>query len=51
MQFVSPTHPLGEVGLGFKVLPKVLVAFEIPEVGLEREGCQEEVGLLSLDAL
>lgn len=45
------THPGGEVGLGFKVLPKVLVAFEVAQVGLQGEGGQQEVGLLPLDAL
>lgn len=48
---VRRTHPRGEVGFRFKVLPKVLVAFEVAEVGLQGEGCQEEVGLLPLDAL
>lgn len=45
------THPLGEVGLGFKVFPKVFVAFKVAEVGLQSEGRQQEVGLLPLDAL
>lgn len=51
MGTVGRTHPRGEVGFGFKVLPKVLVAFEVSEVGLQGEGRQEKVGLLSLDAL
>lgn len=29
----------------------MLVAFEVAEVGLQGEGCQQEVGLLPLDAL
>lgn len=45
------THPGGEVGFGFKILPKVLVTLEVAEVGLQGERCQEEVGLLSLNAL
>lgn len=48
---VGHTHPWGEVGFRFKVLPKVLVAFEVAEVGLQGEGCQQEVGLLPLDTL
>lgn len=48
---VGHTHPRGEVGFWFKVLPKVLVTFEVAEVSLQGEGCQEEVGLLPLDTL
>lgn len=48
---VGLTHPWGEVGFRFKVLPKVLVTFEVAEVSLQGEGCQEEVGLLSLNTL
>lgn len=48
---VGHTHPWGEVGFRFKVLPKVLVTFEVPKVSLQGEGCQEEVGLLPLDTL
>ncbi len=48
---VGQTHPRGEVGFRFKVLPKVLVAFEVAEVGLQGEGCQEEVRLFPLDTL
>lgn len=28
-EYVRPTYPWGEVGFRFKVLPKVLVAFEV----------------------
>lgn len=45
------THPRGEVGFGFKVFAKVLVPFEVAQVGLQGEGSQQEVGLLPLDAL
>lgn len=45
------THPWGKVGFRFKVLPKVLVTFEVAEVSLQGKGCQEEVGLLSLNTL
>lgn len=45
------THPRREVGLRFKVFPKVLVAFEVAQVCLQGKRRQEEVGLLSLDAL
>lgn len=31
---VGLTHPWGEVGFRFKVLPKVLVTFEVAEVSL-----------------
>lgn len=48
---VRHTHPRGEVGFRFKVLPKVLVTFEVAEVSLQGEGCQEEIGLLPLDTL
>lgn len=45
------THPGGEVGFGFKILPKVLVTLEVAKVGLQGKRGQEEVGLLSLNAL
>lgn len=48
---VRQTHPWREVGFRFKVFPKVLVPFEVAEVGLQGEGSQEEVGLFSLDTL
>lgn len=48
---VGHTHPWGEVGFRFKVLPKVLVPFEVAQVSLQGESSQEEVGLFSLDAL
>lgn len=51
MELVGRTHPWGKVGLRFKVLPKVLVTFEVAEIRLQGEGRQEEVGLLSLNTL
>lgn len=48
---VGHTHPWGKVSFRVKVLPEVLVTFEVAQVSLQGEGCQEEVGLLPLDTL
>lgn len=44
-------YPSGEVSLGLEVLPVVLAAFEVPQVGLQGEGGEEEVSLLPQHAL
>lgn len=45
------TYPCWEVSLRLKVLFTVLIPFEVPEISLQREGGQQEVGLLSEHAL
>lgn len=44
-------YPGGEISFGLEVLPIVLVALEVAQVGLEGEGGEEEISLLAQHAL
>lgn len=47
MEDADGTYPRRKVRLRLKVLSTVLIPFEVPEIGLQRKGRQQEVGLLS----
>lgn len=44
-------YPGREIGFGLEVLPVVLAAFEIPQVSLQGEGGEQEIGFLAQHAL